>query len=337
MNEELDTLDDIMVVVDPEMRHSTAFLRGVEIAKQTGASLTLVLAVFNTALSRVGFLDPGLMEKSVEGLLRVRRRWLDGEIAQLREQGINALGVVAWYKPAYEEIARQALEREPDIVIKDIEPAGRFARTVFTPADWHLMRLCPAPLLLVSSHSSSWPLKILAAVDPFDTHAKPAGLNHDILTAAHNMAKPFGSEVHVVHAYQYLPATAPTGAEMAYADANMFMQVREEHRRQFLAFGESHGIPGDRMHLVEGNPADAIAELAGSINADLVVLGTVHRTGLKRLMMGSTAEDILGSIRNDVLVLKPADFTARLREELGAGRDRGFSTAEETEVRGSPH
>lgn len=334
---DLNSLENIMIVVDPGMRHSTAFHRGVELAKRTGASLTLVLAVFNSALARAGFLDPGLMEKSVEGLLDVRRRWLDEEIRQLQEQGIAARGVAAWYKPAYEEIARQALEREPDLVIKDIEPPAKFARAVFTPADWHLMRLCPVPLLLVHSHSSSYPLKILAAVDPFDTHEKPAGLNHDILGAARGMAAQFDAEVHVGHAYQYLPAAAPTGAEMAYADAEMFEQVRTEHRRQFLAFGEAHGIPVDRMHLVEGEPADAIAQLAGDINADLVVLGTTHRSGLKRILMGSTAEDILGSIRNDVLVLKPAEFTATLREELGTGRDRGFSSSEESTVRPSSH
>ncbi|HEX7029577.1 MAG TPA: universal stress protein [Gammaproteobacteria bacterium] len=330
MSEDLDPLRHIMIVVDPAMRHSTAFLRGVELAKRSGASLTLVLAIFNDALSRAGFLDPGLMERSVEGLLSVRRRWLDDEIAALQEQGVIAAGVVAWYKPAYEEIARQALERRPDLVLKDIEPSARFARAVFTPADWHLMRTCPVPLMLVDSHASSYPLRILAAVDPFDSHAKPAELNDGILRAARGMAHQFGAEVHVVHAYQYLPAAAPTGAEMAYADARLFAQVRDEHRRQFLSFGEAHGIPEERMHLVEGEPADAIAGLARDINADLVVLGTTHRTGLKRLLMGSTAEEILGAIRNDVLVLKPAAFTATLEEELGAiDRDHGFSSSEE--------
>lgn len=337
MNEELESLDNIMVVVDPEMTHSTAFQRGVELAKRSNASLTLVLAVYNAALARAGFIDPGLLEQSVEGLLRVRRQWLDGEIAALAEQGITARGVAAWYKPAYEEIARQALEREPDLVIKDVEPVGRFARTVFTPADWHLIRMCPAPLLLVNAHSSTWPMKILAAVDPFDSREKPAGLNHDILRTARNLARQFGSEVHVVHAYQFLPQVVPVGAETAYADAEMFTQVRDEHRREFLAFGESHHIPADRMHLVEGTPADAIAVLADDINADLVVLGAVHRSGMRRILMGSTAEEILGSVRCDMLVLKPADFVATLRDELGTGMDRGFSSAEETEQPASRH
>lgn len=337
MHEDLNPLRDIMIVVDPSMRHSTAFQRGVELAKRTGASLTLLVAIFNTALARSGFLDPGLMEKSVEGLLSVRRQWLDNEIVQLREQGVTARGVVAWYKPAYEEIARQALERNPDLVIKDIEPSAKFARAFFTPADLHLMRLCPVPLMLVDSHSSSYPKKILAAIDPFDTHAKPAELNDDILKAARGMAKQFHAEVHIAHAYQYLPAEAPVGAEIAYADASLFNDVRNDHRQQFVAFGDAHGVPDDRMHLVEGDPAEAIAALADDINADLVVLGTTHRTGLKRILMGSTAEDILGSIRNDVLVLKPADFTRTLKDELrDTGRDRGFSSSEESGVQVSP-
>lgn len=320
----LDRLADVMIVVDPAMQHSTAYLRGVELARRSKATLTLALATFNVALSRAGFLDPGLMDKSVEGFLSVRRRWLDTEIAKLQEQGIKASGVVSWYKPAYEEIARQAMERGPDLVIKDVETTGTFARSVFTPADWHLMRLCPVPLLLVNPHSSTYPQRILAAVDPFDTHDKPAALNDAILQAAVAMAEQFEAQVHVAHAYQYLPTAAPTGAELAFADAALFEQVREEHRTQFLAFGEAHGIPVDRMHLLEGEPADAIAGLAEDLNADLVVLGAVHRSGLKRVLMGSTAEDILGSIKCDVLVLKPADFVATLRAELveaGKGRE----------------
>lgn len=314
---------NIMVVVDPAMKHSTAFHRGVELAKKTGAELTLLLTDYNPALFRARFLDPELLQKAVRGYLGVRRRWLDNEVDALRQQGVNAQAVASWHKPAYEEIARQALERNPDIVIKDVEATGRFSRAVFTPADWHLMRLCPAPLMLVNAHSSSYPQRILAAVDPFDSRDKPADLNDAVLRAALAMAYQCDAPVHVVHAYEYLPTMAPAGAESAFADASIFEQVRDDHQKQFVTFGKSHGIPETRMHLMEGKPADVISELAEEINADLVVLGTVHRRGLKRVLMGSTAEEILGNINSDVLVLKPADFSAALRDELAeVSKDR---------------
>lgn len=307
---------NIMVVVDPAMKHSTAFHRGVELAKKTGAKLTLLITDYNAALFRARFLDPELMRKAVEGFLSVRRRWLDTEAAKLGKEGIDAQGVAVWHKPPYEEIANQALQLQPDLVIKDVEETNRLSRAVFTPADWQLMRLCPAPLLLVNAHSSSYPQRILAAVDPFDTHEKPSGLNDDILMAALGMAYQCDAPVHVVHAYQFLPTAAPVGAETAFADAKLFEQVKDDHRNAFVKFGEAHGIPVERMHLLEGEPADVISTLAEDINADLVVLGAVARRGLKRVLLGSTAEEILGAINSDVLVLKPSDFATAVKTEL---------------------
>ncbi len=307
---------NIMIVIDPAMTHGTAFARGVALAEKSGAALILLLVGYSSELARARFLDPGIMQDAVKGYLSVRQRWLDTEVAKLQEQGIRARGIVCWHNRAHEEIARQAMETAPDIVIKDVEDTSRLARVVFTPAEWHLLRLCPAPLMLVNAHSSSYPQRILAAVDPFDTNDKPAQLNDDILRASLAMAYQCEARVDVVHAYQYLPGAVPMGAEIAVSDPALFEQVREEHRRRFIAFGESHGIPAERMHLLEGRPANVIATLAEDINADLVVLGTVQRSGLERVLMGSTAEDMLGAINSDVLVLKPAEFAAALEAEL---------------------
>jgi universal stress protein E len=57
--------------------------------------------------------------------------------------------------------------------------------------------------------------------------------------------------------------------------------------------------------LVCGNPATEIPALARSLRAGLVVMGAVSRTGLKRVFIGNTAEDVLDGLHCDVLVVKP--------------------------------
>jgi len=42
--------------------------------------------------------------------------------------------------------------------------------------------------------------------------------------------------------------------------------------------------------------------------ADLVVMGTVSRTGIPGLLIGNTAEVILNNLECSVLAVKPADF-----------------------------
>lgn len=307
---------NIMVIVDPKMRHSTAFARGVELAEKSGAALTLLLVDYNPALFRARFLDPEILHKAIRGYLSVRRRWMETEVAKLQEKGIKASGEVVWHKPPYEEIARQAMERNPDIIIKDIAPVSRLKRAIFTPEDWHLMRLCPAPLMLVNEHSSTYPQKILSAVDPFDTHGKPSKLNDAVINAGLAMAYQCDSDIHVVHAYEFMPAAAPVGAETVFADAKIFDDIKEDHRQAFLKFAEQRSIPAEQMHLLEGAPTEVIPDLAERMNADLVVLGTVHRTGLRRALMGSTAESLIGNIECDVLVVKPEGFVQDLRIEL---------------------
>lgn len=312
----------IMIVTDPAMRRSTAFIRGVELARKTGARLTLLLVDYSPTLYRARFLDAAVLNKAIEGYMAVRERWLEKEAKLLRVEGIKVDTRAIWHKPVYEEIARQAMQGKPDLVIKDNEKTNGVARAVFAPADWQLMRLCPSPLMLVNAHASTHPQSILAAVDPFDSHDKPSSLNDDVVNAALAMAYQCDATVDVVHAYQYIPTAVPAGTETIFVDSAVFEQIRTEHQRAFAEFGKRHGIPDERMHLLEGSPAVAISKLATEINADLAVLGTVQRRALKRVFIGSTAEEILGSIDCDVLVLKPQDFTAALDAELAASNDQ---------------
>ena len=56
--------------------------------------------------------------------------------------------------------------------------------------------------------------------------------------------------------------------------------------------------------LLEGDPAEMIAEAAADANADLIVMGTHGRTGLTRLVMGSVAEEVLRHAPCPVLTIR---------------------------------
>src|SRR5262245_46329625 len=46
-------------------------------------------------------------------------------------------------------------------------------------------------------------------------------------------------------------------------------------------------------HMTDGNPAEEILRLADQTRCDVIVMGTHGRTGLRRLLMGSVAEEVL--------------------------------------------
>ncbi len=68
-------------------------------------------------------------------------------------------------------------------------------------------------------------------------------------------------------------------------------------------------LPGDadvshEQWLLTGDPAQSILRLAKQLRADLIVLGTHGRTGLRRLLMGSVAEAIIRHAHCPVAIVK---------------------------------
>jgi nucleotide-binding universal stress UspA family protein len=74
------------------------------------------------------------------------------------------------------------------------------------------------------------------------------------------------------------------------------------------------GVPY-KAELVQGDPAKAIAALVKKEKIDLVVMGTVARSGLIGAIMGNTAERMIRTIRASLLALKPVDFKCPIRPE----------------------
>jgi len=68
------------------------------------------------------------------------------------------------------------------------------------------------------------------------------------------------------------------------------------------------------VELVQGEPEDAIARFVESHGIDIVVMGTVARTGIAGLVMGNTAERVLQRLRGSVLAVKPPGFKSPVAE-----------------------
>jgi nucleotide-binding universal stress UspA family protein len=72
----------------------------------------------------------------------------------------------------------------------------------------------------------------------------------------------------------------------------------------FLAPHGPEGIPVS-FHLDEGRAARAIVDLAETIEADLIVMGSAGRSGLPRLILGSVTERVLRKSPVPVLTVHP--------------------------------
>jgi len=66
---------------------------------------------------------------------------------------------------------------------------------------------------------------------------------------------------------------------------------------------DEHGDDSWTFRVEAGDPAVVIAEVAAEIEADLIVMASHARSGLKRVLMGSVAEDVLRRAKRPVLVV----------------------------------
>jgi nucleotide-binding universal stress UspA family protein len=102
------------------------------------------------------------------------------------------------------------------------------------------------------------------------------------------LARDYAARLVVLHVAQPTPLVYGEGFVVPDPDET----VREERERLQNLLVPVSGIPVEKR-FVEGDPADRVLDVAREIRADLIVMGTHGRTGLKRLLMGSVAEQVV--------------------------------------------
>ncbi len=231
------------------------------------------------------------------------------------------------------EIIREVLRHEHDLVIKQAESGGLLNR-MFGSDDMHLLRKCPCPLYLVKPGAPENYRRIVAAVDVDDAY--PARerrtrhlLNVQILELASSLVLSEFAELHIVYAWEDIAEKTmrypflgiPEERIMAHAEA---LRRQHEHHLEQLV-NETLGERGERVrnylrpqtHLLKGSPRREIPRFAAEIDAELVVMGTVARTGIPGLLMGNTAETILNQLDCSILAVKPPGFETPITLESG--------------------
>lgn len=222
--------------------------------------------------------------------------------------------------PPHEAIVRRAVATAAHLVIASLRVPTLPARLWLRNTDWELIRQCPCPVLLVKSSGAYRHPAIVAAVDPFHAHAKPAALDAKLLAMGATLAQALRGTLHAFHCYMPLLNTLPT--PMGPVVPIGFPQEMEDiHGQQVAALfdklAKSAGVPPARRHLHMGNVTDELCATVRRVHAGMVVMGAVSRSALKRAFIGNTAEMILNAISCDVLVVKPRLFRTSVPRRKG--------------------
>lgn len=226
-----------------------------------------------------------------------------------RSLGVRPATQVLVGDPAL-EIIRDVIEQRRDLVIMTAEGKGGLKQRLFGTTSTHLMRKCPVPLLVMKPSRRNRFHQILAAIDSEVTGGARDSLNALILELGLSLSAREDADLHVAHAWTMFGESLLRGRSgMCTSDVDRL--VREEAKRQRRVIESllaQHSITGCQLHLSKGDAAEVIPKLVGKLGIDLLVMGTVCRTGIPGFIIGNTAERVLDIVDCSVLVVKPEGF-----------------------------
>lgn len=294
----------LLVIVDPQLRHSPALQRAAALAQASAAAQVHVAALV-VIPALVALLPEDIRERTREGYAAAHRSRLDEQVEPLLRQGLSVSREVIGTDDRRVEILRHVGEWEPDLLIKDVQHESEFKRTFMTPLDWRLLRDCPAPLHLVAPGGHAQPRVVVAAIDPSRGKARDVGLNRRIIDTAQDFANQSGASLHLLHAYdplRYYMSADAGGPSVSWGEIAGELHDLAQH--DFHRLADACRIPAEHRHFLLGPPTMAIADFARDHGVDVLVMGRVQRKGLDKLV-GSTAEHVLNQVPCGILAIAP--------------------------------
>ncbi len=308
----------LYVMNEPMDKPSPSLLRAISLAKNSQADLTLLLVIpslsLSSALNKIGIESPEIetltLTKANENLRSL--------IASL-DNDVNIKAEVKVGK-RYLESIRAVLSNSFDILLKEVDKLSWFDRLI-TSDDMHLLRNCPCPVWLMKKDEKLNYKQILAAVDfdSIDESNCNLELNNTILELACAISLAEFSTTHVVNVYD-----APNAGfislwvedpDKVEKELYEFEHRHSQHKMEQLLEKLKHTLGQKaynflslRSHIIRGTAEEELPKAAQAVDADLVVMGTISRTGVAGLVIGNTAETILNQLDSSILAVKPKGF-----------------------------
>ena len=306
----------ILVVLKNCNTETMALRRAVKLAKEHNASLKLMKVV-----EELPWYAPTVWPIP-EDLFRLEVQEVRGELASIAHQ-LHSEGLEVTFDAVpgkkYMEVVREVLREGHDLVLKEAETQPHF---LFGSTDLHLMRKCPCPVWVISPRQvANRYSKILVAVEPapkLDDFQNR--LNVRMLELASSLAHIDGSAVHVLHSWKtpgerYFHNRTHVGNGQSVSVLERDIQRERQHALDELLEFVPAPPGGWRVHLMNGEAHEVIADFAGSEKVELLVMGTLQRPGIHGFLIGNTAENVIHRVNCSLLTLKPDGFETPIRQE----------------------
>jgi len=314
---------NILYVNEATVEQESALARAVSLAENNTANLTVV-GVVPVVTAGIGLPPGGPISSELQAIVGSEHlSKLEALVDPFRNRLDIRLDVLVG--KTFLEIIRAVLRDAYDLVVKPAEDLV-LMKNLFGSNDMHLLRKCPCPVWLLNRTENSSYKSVMAAIDfdPLNPLTSHLDLNLEILQLSSLLALSDGATLHIVHAWDaFAHSTMMSRAGISKRSVIDYVEnERRLHEKGLMILNEElNRLIGDddclklsfRHHLPRGTAGKAIPRMARELRADVVVMGTIARTGIAGFIIGNTAETILDQLTCSVLAIKPPDFVTPVK------------------------
>ena len=288
----------ILVATDFSLPAEAAFQQAVWLSRKTDASITLAHTL--PTLRRSSSSDAGpKMDLFSDLLVNEGKSLEDFELEAIREAHTKlrrlaermAVSIDVQTKvyigESYVEITHAVQQEGYDLVLAGTRGLAQWEQFLVGSTAKRLIRKCPASVWIVKSEHVGQPKVVLAATDFSEISRKvdSKDVPEDIISRI------------------------PKGSSLQ-------QEINEEASARMDAFVDSLSVDraSVQVHQSWGTPWQEIGRAAKLQAADLVVIGTVGRSGIQGLLLGNTADKVLDTCDCSILTVKPDNFQSPLKQ-----------------------
>lgn len=257
--------DPFLVVIDPHLEAQPALTGAIEAARVMGADLHLYACLEAAATPE---------ELAAMGVA------LEGMAARATAAGLTATTELERDADWQVQVVRAAARCGATLIVKYSFDHSELQRMLRETSDWTLLRTASCPVLLVKGKRPWAHQRVLGAINVNSRDGAHTRLNNLVISVTRRIANVPGAQAHFIHA-----------CEAGQPEPDV------------AAVARRCGVPESQLHISHGLAHEVIANAAEALAVDIVVIGTVGRSGLVGKWIGNTAERVLDHTHVDLLVV----------------------------------
>ncbi|WP_133130705.1 universal stress protein [Legionella yabuuchiae] len=310
----MEGFQNIVLVTHGLENEKDAFQHAVKLATDNRASLTILVIhpIFPTSLKQY---QPNYERALIDSTNRYLKEARD--ILNIPNDALRVKIELEQGNMPDVRVIRHVLKQNYDLVIKHAKASEDKG---FDALEMELLHKSPSPIFISKpfKHEPS-KARVAVAIDPNEETPEGQQLSIDLLKISHALAKHFSGELDVISCWHFAFENYFRNSVFDKTSTNELNEMLQETKNsskkaldRLLAEVKMDKI-NCKTTLLKGRPEEQIPSYIDDQRIDILVMGTLARTGISGFIIGNTAENVLQKIDCSLLALKPSGFVSPVK------------------------